>query len=364
MEEANQSLIRSTRPTADGRQLQLQEAAGAAANRAAAAGIFERYRAAKSQNTLRAHDFALVQWAAYMTDVMATADREAVEADAYATQPESWFGVTWGLIEGFVQWQLNAGYSIGTVNQRLSVVRTYATLAAKAGVVDPTESHLIATVRGFGSRQGKNVDAQRPVTRVGHKKEENVVLAAERVEEIKAVFRSGNTPQHARDWLLLCLLADHGLRVSELQRLSPTDFNEARTELVFYRPKVDQTTTHRLTADTRAAAQAYLAHHPSPTLKVPLLLGTTRLKKDGSGGQLREKRLSRRAIQKRAEWFGMAMGYYEAVGCHDFRHFAATQMARSGHAVRELMDFFGWTSAATAMRYVDAAQIAQRHDLE
>jgi site-specific recombinase XerC len=97
---------------------------------------------------------------------------------------------------------------------------------------------------------------------------------------------------------------------------------------------------------------------------VSLLLGTTRVKKDGSGGQLRDKRQSWRAIQKRAEWFGMVMGCYEAVGCHDFRHFAATQMARSGHAVRGLMDFFGWTSAATVMRYVDAAQIAQRYDLD
>lgn len=343
--------------------LQLQAAAGAAANAAAAAGLFERYRAAKAPNTRKAHDFALAQWAAYMQDVLAASGEEPPAASAYASQPAAWHGVTWGLVEGFVQWQLQQGYSIGSVNQRLSVVRSYAALAAKAGIIDGTQAHLIAGVRGFGNRQGKNIDTQRDVARVGYKKEASIALAGERIAALKVQLRAGPTPQHARDWLLLCLLADHGLRVSELTRLSPQALNADGTELTFYRPKTDQTTTHRLTAETTAAARAYLRHHPAAQGSGPLLLASTRLTRDGSGGTLRRTRLSRRAVQKRAEWFGVLMGYSEAVGCHDFRHFAATQMARSGHGVRELLDFFGWTSAATAMRYVDSARVVGRRDL-
>ena len=68
-----------------------------------------------------------------------------------------------------------------------------------------------------------------------------------------------DTPQGRRDALLLCLLLDHGLRVGEVAGLAVRDFDLAAGELRFYRPKVDKIQTHRLTADTLAAARAYLA---------------------------------------------------------------------------------------------------------
>jgi hypothetical protein len=40
-----------------------------------------------------------------------------------------------GLVEGFDKWLLHQGYSLASVNNRLSAVKVYARLAAKAGVI-------------------------------------------------------------------------------------------------------------------------------------------------------------------------------------------------------------------------------------
>lgn len=56
----------------------------------------------------------------------------SLTASDLARDPNAWRGVTWGLVEGFVKWQLRRGYSVGSVNVRLSTVKTYCKLALKA----------------------------------------------------------------------------------------------------------------------------------------------------------------------------------------------------------------------------------------
>ena len=53
-------------------------------------------------------------------------------AHYYQHVPVAWQGVTWGLVEGFVKWLLNQGYSLASINNRLSAVKVYVRLAAKA----------------------------------------------------------------------------------------------------------------------------------------------------------------------------------------------------------------------------------------
>jgi len=74
-------------------------------------------------------------------------------------------------VEGFVKWLLTQGDSLASINNRMSAVKVYARLAAKAGVIPPTEQALIREVRGYGRTEGKRVDAVREKTRVGIKKE-------------------------------------------------------------------------------------------------------------------------------------------------------------------------------------------------
>ena len=164
--------------------------------------------------------------------------------------------MTWGLVSKFRDWLLTRGYAIGSVNLHLTTLRTYAGLAMRAGVIPAGECAAIRAVRGYGRTEGKHVDSARAPTRKGAKKAQPVSLTPEQAARLKA---QPDTPQGRRDALLLCLLLDHGLRVGEVAGLRVGDFDLAAGELRFYRPKVDKMQRHKLTADTLAAARAYLA---------------------------------------------------------------------------------------------------------
>ena len=64
-----------------------------------------------------------------------------------------------------------------------------------------------------------------------------------------------------RDWLLFCLLADHGLHCSEIAGLSSINIDISTGLLKFYRRRVHKWQIHRLTPDTLAAAQVYDRRH-------------------------------------------------------------------------------------------------------
>ena len=194
-------------------------------------------------------------WPCLRTSCGRPASRHPPTARDLAGAPAAWAGVTWGLVSKFRDWLLTRGYAIGSVNLHLTTLRTYAGLAMQAGVIPAGECAAIRAVRGYGRTEGKHVDSARAPTRKGAKKAQPVSLTPEQAARLKA---QPDTPQGRRDALLLCLLLDHGLRVGEVAGLAVRDFDLAAGELRFYRPKVDKIQTHRLTADTLAAARAYM----------------------------------------------------------------------------------------------------------
>jgi len=119
--------------------------------------------------------------------------------------------------------------------------------------------------------------------------------------------------------------------------------------LRFYRPKVDIVQTHRLPADTLAAARAYLHRDALP---LGLLLRAS--KKDG---ELTSAGMSTQATSARVKTLGEAIGI-ESLSAHDLRHYWATQAARNGTPVDRLQQAGGWSSPAMALRYVEDAKIA------
>ena len=82
--------------------------------------------------------------------------------------------------------------------------------------------------------------------------------------------------------------------------------------------------------------------------------------KNGEGGLLLGDPLSRVRISERVAWLGKTLGIPK-LSAHDCRHYAATRMAQLGYGVDELMAWFGWTSAQTAMRYVAMVDVKERH---
>lgn len=374
-------------PGDDGRAIQTSkpsplEIAGQIANRVASQNIFQRYLSGKAANTIKRHARDLELFAEYLLDV----GLELEHGADFQANPHAWCGVTWGIVEGFVRWQLGEGYAISSVNARLSTVKVYAQMAVKAGVISREEGMLIQTVKGYSRASGQNVDEQRNQTRIdevtyAYKPEtrrRTVVVTRRSTKKRKATLVDeatdnalkqprNSSSQAYRDALLMCLLLDHGLRASEVALLKVSDIDLESGEMRFHRPKVKGTahewTTHKLTPATREVASYYMGTLYPPTLLPdgPLILATTRRLKNGQGGHLLGEGLNRVRLSERAAWLGKQLGISKKLSAHDCRHTCATKMARLGYSVDELMAWFGWSSAQTAMRYVAAVDIKERY---
>jgi integrase len=298
--------------------------AGAAANRAAAGHVFSAYQQRRPANTLRRQRADLDLFATFLHAV------GAEPAGQLAEEPEAWAGVTWGLVAAFVQWQLQEGYAIGSINVRLSTVKKYAQLATQAGAVSPAEYALIKTVAGFRHAEGRNVDQAREKTRKGTKKAEATALGAGQALLLK-------DQADPRDALLICILLDHGLRCGEIAALDVSAIDVATGTLTFYRSKVHKTQIHKLTTDTLRAALQYAR-------------GTSR-----HTGSLFE--MTTREINRRVGQLGKAIGI-DKLSPHDLRHFWATAAVRGKTDIKSLQDAGGWTSPAMPLRYVESQAIA------
>jgi integrase len=315
--------------------------AGKAANQAAARHRIADYRARRAEETLRRQTADLNLFAAFLTSAGAPPAGELDE------DPAAWSGITWGLVEAFIKWQLQSGYAVASVNVRLSTIKTYARLAMQAGVVSTQEYALIRSVAGYSQKEQRRVDQRRELRRIGTKKASPVTISPEQAQALKT---QPDTPQGRRDSLLMALLLDHGLRVGELAALVVEELEITKGLLRFYRPKVGKEQIHRLSPDTMRALQAYAACGDLPAAG-PLL---RRSLKDGSLG---EAGVSERGLTQRVCVLGEELGI-AGLSAHDCRHFWATSAARHGTDPFSLQEAGGWSSLAMPRRYVEDNQVA------
>lgn len=330
--------------------------AGQAANRAAAAAVFSDYRTRKAANTIRRQDADLALFA----DFLQAAN---IPAGNLATDPRAWQPITWGLVEGFVKWQLLQGYAVDSVNVRLSTVKQYAQLALKAGALPIAEYAMIRTVKGYSHKEKPNIDGNRKAqgidtrrttkARTNHKtskKAEPIFLSKEQRDALTA---SDGTARGDRDAFLMCLMLEHGLRVGEAELLQAANFNLAAGEFTFKRPKTHTTDTHRLTDKTLAAARVYFKHAP----RDGILWRASAEKREGKAkaGTLTKQSMTAGAIYKRVELLGRKIGI-EGLSPHDLRHTFAERAKRNPAKV--LQNAGGWNSPAMALRYQQRDRIA------
>lgn len=326
-------------------------AAGLIANDIAARGAFADYKARKAANTTRRQAADLALFAEYLASVN-------LRPGNFETDPEAWRGITWGLVEGFIRWQLAAGYAVGSVNVRLATVKGYARLALKAGTLAASEFAMIMTVKGYSHKEALHVDERRQAEAVGIRKGPKKAVAVSLTPaQAACLMTRPETPQGRRDTLLMTILLEHGLRVGEVARLAVTDFDLKAGELKFYRPKVDKTQTHKLTVRTLAAARAYF-EQDAPV--VGNLWRASASKRDGRAahGSLTAQGMSERAITDRVAFLGKKVIGVTGLSAHDCRHYWATQAARNHTPIDRLQDAGGWNSPAMPLRYVESAKIA------
>jgi integrase len=345
----------ATREQAD--DLAIRQEVGQAANHAAARVAFADYRSRKSRHTIRRQDAALDKFSEYLAEANGG---DAPSGDALASDPEAWRGITWGLVEGFVKWLLLEGYAVSTVNVRLSTIKTYAKLAAKAGTLNKEELMMIRAVESYSRKEAKRVNEKREAmgipTRVGDKKAEARVLTKSEIGALEAQCNPG-TPQGRRDAVLIGLMLDLGLRVGEVAGLAVGNVNLEAGQVSFYRPKVDKWQTHNLNG-LLPAMQRYIERD---ALAAGPLLRASVSKRAGveawHAGQLSHAGMSERAITERVRVLGEAADI-EGLSAHDLRHTWATRLARGGTPIDRLQDAGGWASPAMPLRYVEAAKVA------
>ena len=188
------------------------ETLGQVADEYAAHETFGEYQARRSANTLRRQHDDLTLFCTYLAAAGA-----ARSPDDLFRDPEAWRGISAGLVRGFVTWQVQQGYAIASVNSRLATIKVYCKLAMDAGALSALALARLSLVKGYRHKEGRNVDREREVSRVGAKKALPTALNAGHAELLKR--QPTTTKIGRRDRFMLYLFLELGLRCGELRDL-------------------------------------------------------------------------------------------------------------------------------------------------
>lgn len=317
-----------------------------AANQAADMTTLAMYRLGKAKKTIQAQLFDITRFAQFLEAQGIALAWSEDGKPALFTDLAAWRFLDYGLVVAFKASMLIDGFAIGSINRALSTIRLYATLAKL-----PSEqlTHIKA-IHGFSRKDGIHADEQRQAQQIATRRTPQKPTPTCVAHETLAGFlRLPATPsyQQARDTLLLCLMLEMGLRVSEVHSLTMEQFDLLMGQITFYREKVSKTQTHTLPEYTAiaAAALAMFVTAGSP------FLATTK------GGKRSDTPMTLRAIQKRIT-FLFAKAGVKNVSPHDLRHAWATDMLHAGTDIKSMMSAGGWNSPAMPLRYVEETAIA------
>ena len=164
--------------------------------------------------------------------------------------------------------------------------------------------------------------------------------------EIAAVLRAAGEGRHGvRDHAMLLTLYHHGLRVSELCRLTLPDLDLEGRRLWVERLNRGRSGAHPVPEDEAQALSAYLAEREGQgTLNLPALF-------------LNERRatLSRNAVYYLVRRAGEAAGLARPLFPHLLRRSTGSKLVGEGHDVRLVQDYLGLRSARSVLRFVGEA---------
>jgi integrase len=286
-----------------------------------------RYQEGLRDETIRRQKTDLLMFARFLASI-------GTQAGDFYNDLYAWQGIRAGLLEAFIEWQKLQGYAIGIINVRLATLKAYCHLAYEVGIPDIDTHTHIQGVKSIQRKQARNIDARRDRSRVGYKKAQAVEIPIEMLHKLK---HPATGDLSKRDALLMCLFLDHGLRVGEVAILKRNHIALRPRLLTFYRPKVDEPQTDRMTDDTLAAARAYLATLPA---KQESLFDLAII-----------------SIQERVRTLGELVGI-QGLSPHDCRHSWATRAANHGTPLERLKQAGGWSNIQTPLRYIKASAIA------
>lgn len=156
---------------------------------------------------------------------------------------------------------------------------------------------------------------------------------------------------HPRDHAIAELLYSSGLRLAELQTLTPGQFDAGFTE-VRVTGKGSKTRIVPVGSKAREALQAWLAQAPPPLPSSPLFAGR--------GGAA----LSRSAIAQGLKRWAAAAGLAGRVHPHRFRHAFASHLLEESSDLRAVQELLGHANLSTTQIYthLDFDRLAKVYD--
>ncbi len=305
--------------------------------------LLSEFKARRAQSTVETYKNAVNTWCHFLYEI-GIDDHGNFWEDLNA-----WEGVSWGILEAFKAWMLKEGMSISTIEVKISALRSLIRLAHKAGIIPVEDFAQLMQVKSFYGAEAVHVDERREVTRIGNKKPEPTSISPEQAQRLR---QQPSTPKGQRDRLMITLLLDQGLRISELHGLDVDSLNLDAGLLIFYRKKVNKTQRHALSDDSLNAAKDYLSGNNIDS--GPLI------RRFSVGRELTDIRLSQRGIRMNVKNLGQGVGLQDLTP-HDCRHYWTTFWAsKEGVNPFSLRTAGGWTSFKTVQRYVRDNEISNK----
>jgi len=309
--------------------------------------VFAQYHKKRARNTRIRQVWDLKSFATFcleageqLTDSPFATDVVTL-TQALFLEVSTWKFVTAGLVRAYVTWLERSGYAIQTINVRISTVKRYCRLAGDANILSSEEIYRISRVQSFRHKEGRNIDRERPVTRVGAKKAEPNALTEEQARLLKTCHDL-TTKEGRRAQVILCLLLDLGLRVGELVSLTLKNVRLTEGLLHFYREKVDTEQTHRLSSDCIQALRRYLPDVQGQRFLFPGYKGS---------------HMSTRMVEHLLKDLGDMLGI-DHLSPHDCRHYWITYHTAQKKNIGQLQRAGGWSSPAMVLKYYVASEIA------
>jgi site-specific recombinase XerD len=222
-----------------------------------------------------------------------------------------------------------------------------AALAAK-GRTGVTRARKLASLRAFFSALAMaGLIPNSPATSVTMPKKERRERVFLRPDEFTKLLSAAGG--HARDYCILQLFLQTGIRVTELANLTLADVDlAARTLRIAGKGQKERILD--LEKKATQALKNYLAQRP-PSPDQHLFLNY-----QGAG-------LSDRGVKKLVEKYRVASGITKPVSCHSLRHTFGTYKAARGVSIVQIRDWMGHSSIATTQIYLHTGRSAEAKKL-
>ncbi len=223
------------------------------------------------------------------------------------------------------------GYAPATINQRLSAIRKFATEASDNGLIPLQVAYSISSVKGVrsaGVRTGKWLNAS----------QSQALLNAPDINTLKGV----------RDYAILAVLLDGGLRRSEVAKLEFSHIQQinGRWAIVDFIGKGNKVRTVPIRAWVKQAIDDWASQAGIDSGRI--------FRSINKGGNLSGNSMTSQAIQDVVKLYANQRGF--DISAHDLRRTCAQSAKLNGCDNSQIQIMLGHSSPVTTDRYLGGIQ--------